>query len=71
MAINVLIVVAAVYCFQGLAVASFFFRTKLSPLMRMVGYVVFFLFFQVGMALVILLGLADFWFDFRKLKKVA
>jgi predicted membrane protein DUF2232 len=69
--INVLIVVAAVYFFQGLAVTSFFFRSKLPPLLRMAGYALFLLFFQVGAFLVIALGLADFWFDFRKLKKVA
>jgi hypothetical protein len=70
-AMNVLIVLAAVYLFQGLAVASFFFRARLSPMLRLIGYVLFFLFFQVGMVVVILLGLSDFWFDFRKLKKVA
>lgn len=70
-AVNVLIVLAAIYFFQGLAVASFFFRAKFSPLMRLIGYAAFLLFFQVGAVVVILMGLADFWFDFRKLKKVA
>ncbi len=69
--LNVLIVLAAVYFFQGLAVASFFFRSRLSPLMRMAGYLIFFIFIQVGLVLLMAVGLSDFWFDFRKLKKVA
>jgi uncharacterized protein YybS (DUF2232 family) len=69
--VNVLIVLGAVYFFQGLSVVSFFFKTRLSPMLRMVGYVAFFLFFQVGLVAVTAVGLMDFWFDFRKLKKVA
>lgn len=70
-AINVLIVLGAVYFFQGLSVVSYYFKAKLSPMLRMVGYVAFFLFFQVGLTLVTIVGLIDFWFDFRKLKKIA
>ena len=70
-AVNMLIVLGAVYFFQGLSVSSFFFKTKLNPMLRMVGYVAFFLFFQVGLVVVTAVGLMDFWFDFRKLKKVA
>lgn len=70
LAVNVLIVVVAICFFQGMAVGSFFFKTRLSPLLRLMGYALFFLFFQVGAVLVMGVGLADFWFDFRKLKKV-
>jgi hypothetical protein len=69
--LNILIVLAAVYFFQGLAVASFFFRSRLSPLMRMAGYLIFFIFLQVGLVVLMAAGIADFWFDFRKLKKIA
>lgn len=68
--LNVLIVLGAVCFFQGLAVGSFLFRTRLSPMLRLAGYALFFLFFQVGAVVVMGVGLADFWFDFRKLKKV-
>jgi len=70
-ALNVLIVAAAICFFQGLAVGSFFFRTKLSPMLRLLGYALFFLFFQFVALAVMGVGLADFWFDFRKLKKVS
>jgi uncharacterized protein YybS (DUF2232 family) len=69
--LNALIVLGAVAFFQGFAVASFFFRSRLSPLMRIAGYLIFFLFLQVGVVLLMAAGLADFWFDFRKLKKIA
>jgi hypothetical protein len=70
-AVNALVVLAAVYFYQGLAVSSFFFRTKLPPMLRLIGYAAFFLFFQVGVVVVIAAGVSDFWFDFRKLKKIA
>ncbi|HSA59970.1 MAG TPA: DUF2232 domain-containing protein [bacterium] len=70
-ALNALIVLAAVSIFQGLSVASFFFRTRLSPLMRLAGYLIFFIFLQVGLVVLAAVGVSDFWFDFRKLKKVA
>src|SRR5579885_142321 len=40
--INVLIVLAAVYFYQGLAIVSFYFRRKLSPWMRLAAYAVIF-----------------------------
>ncbi|HEX5036513.1 MAG TPA: DUF2232 domain-containing protein [bacterium] len=69
--LNALIVLGAVYFFQGLSVASYFFKTRLSPMFRMAGYVLFFLFSHVGLVVVTAVGLLDFWFDFRKLKKIA
>jgi uncharacterized protein YybS (DUF2232 family) len=69
--LNALIVLGAVYFFQGLSVTSYFFKSKLSPMLRMAGYVLFFLFLHVGMMAVTVVGLLDFWFDFRKLKKIA
>lgn len=69
--INGLIVIAAVYFYQGLAIVSYFFRRRLSPWMRLAAYAVIFLFLQVVGVLILAVGLFDFWFDFRKLKKVA
>ena len=67
---NILVVLAAVYFCQGLAITSFFFRKRLSPLVRLLFYVAIFLFLQVAGVAIITVGLFDFWFDFRKLKKV-
>lgn len=67
---NILIVLGGIYFFQGLAIVSFFFRKRLSPLTRLLFYLAVFLFFQVVGVAIIAVGLFDFWFDFRKLKKV-
>ncbi len=68
--LNVLIVFGVVYFFQGLAVVSFYLRTRLGPnsLLRMVAYFLIFLFIQFFGILVLALGVFDFWFDFRRLK---
>jgi hypothetical protein len=69
--LNLLIIAGFVYFFQGLAIISFFSRKRLSPLMRMAGWLLIFLFIQMFAVVIIILGLFDFWFDFRKLKSVA
>jgi len=69
--INGLIVLGAVYFCQGLAIVSYFFRKKLSTWTRLAAYMAIFLFIQVVGVLILAIGLFDFWFDFRKLKKVA
>ncbi len=68
--VNVLLVLVGIYFFQGLAVISFFFRSRLPPLLRLMAYGLLILFLQVLLAVVVALGLFDFWFDFRKLKKL-
>ncbi len=68
--LNVLIVLAAVYLYQGLAVVLFFLQKRLSPWSRIFAYFAILLFIQLMAVVIIALGLFDFWFDFRKLKKV-
>lgn len=68
--INLLIVLAGIYLFQGWAVLSFFLRQKLPPLLRLSVTLLIFLFFQIFGLFIIALGLFDFWFDFRKSKKL-
>lgn len=68
--INVLLVLGAVYFFQGLSVVSFFFRKKFSPFVRMMAYLVILLFVQTVGIVIVALGVFDFWFDFRKLKRI-
>jgi uncharacterized protein YybS (DUF2232 family) len=69
--LNLLLVLGAVYFFQGLAVVSFFFRKRFSPLLRLFGYLLILLFMQIVGVVIMVLGLFDFWFDFRKLKRLA
>lgn len=67
--LNVLIVLGTVYLFQGLAVISFYFeRWKLPKILRAILYAIFLLqqFVTFG---VILMGLFDMWFDFRRLTR--
>ncbi len=68
--INALIVLGGLYFLQGLAVVSFFFRRRLTSWMRLLAYLVILLFIQFAGVVVIAVGLFDFWFDFRKLKKL-
>lgn len=64
--LNLLIICCMVYLFQGLAIASFFFRTRKIPVIfRWLFY--FFIVIQHYLAiLVIAFGLFDIWVDFRK-----
>lgn len=65
--INCLIVLMLVYFFQGIAVISFFFQQKNTP-MALKGFCYFLIAVQVYvLILVIGLGFFDNWIDFRKL----
>ncbi|WP_320040378.1 DUF2232 domain-containing protein [uncultured Desulfobacter sp.] len=65
--INCLIVLMLVYFFQGIAVISFFFQQKNTPV-ALKGFCYFLIAVQVYvLILVIGLGFFDNWFDFRKL----
>lgn len=66
--LNLLTVLAAVYFFQGFAIFSFFLKRRLGPFLRMAILLLLFLFFQPLALLLVLAGLFDFWFDFRKVR---
>ena len=68
--LNVLNIVAILYFFQGLAVISYYLKiTKTSPFWQTLIYL--FAILQLFIA-VVLLGVLDYWFDFReKMKKKA
>jgi uncharacterized protein YybS (DUF2232 family) len=64
--LNLLMILAVVYFFQGVAVvASWFHRLGLPRFLRIIGYPVLFLnpFFLV----IVTLGILDLWLDFRRL----
>ncbi len=67
--LNGLIVLMAVYFFQGIAVVAFYLRKKLVP--RLVRSMVYFVVAvqQLVMLVVIGVGFFDTWFNFRKIEK--
>jgi uncharacterized protein YybS (DUF2232 family) len=68
-ALNVFIVLLAVYVFQGLSILLFFLNKYNVPRFLRIGVYVLIVFqqlFLIGLAVV---GLFDQWFDFRKLSK--
>jgi len=68
-AINLLLVIAAFYFFQGLAIVAYFFdKSRVPYFLRMVTYVLI-VFQQIFTVLVVGLGLFDLWGDFRRLRK--
>ncbi len=65
--INLLIVLSIIYCFQGLAICVFAMnRWRVPLLLRSFLYVMIVL-QSFGTVLLLVLGVADTWFDFRKL----
>jgi len=67
-ALNVIFAAGFIYFMQGLSITAFFLR-RFSPLFRFGVYGLVFLFLQMLGILVMGIGLADAWFDFRKLHK--
>ncbi|HEY7221539.1 MAG TPA: DUF2232 domain-containing protein [Candidatus Binatia bacterium] len=68
-ALNLLLVIAACYFAQGLAVIAFFFHKNNVPrFLRAVTYVLI-IFQQIFTLVVVGLGLFDLWGDFRRLRK--
>jgi uncharacterized protein YybS (DUF2232 family) len=64
--LNILILCCLVYFFQGLSIATFFFRVKRIPrIMRGLFYLLI-LVQQYMVVFVVALGLFDIWVDFRK-----
>ncbi len=63
--LNLLIIISAVYLIGGLAITSFFFdKWKVFPFVKVLIYVLVFM-QPIFLMLIIILGLVDFWFDFR------
>ncbi|MBN2439664.1 MAG: YybS family protein [Deltaproteobacteria bacterium] len=63
---NVLIVCGLIYLFQGLAIATFFFRQKRVPMIIRWLFYGLLLIQQYMLIIVIAFGLFDMWIDFRK-----
>ncbi len=68
--INGLILSAIVYCFQGLSIGVFFMHKWNIPTVFRVFFYVMIIFQSFGTVLLLFLGVADIWFNFRKLHVV-
>ncbi len=66
---NVLLVLAAVYFFQGLAIVSHYFEKKAFPRMFRMFFYALMAIQQFLILLVIAIGFFDMWMNFRKLDK--
>lgn len=70
--INCILLLCVVYCFQGFSVTVFFMNKWQIPLLLRSFFYVMIVFQSLGTLILLLLGVADIWVDFRKLKpKVA
>ncbi len=65
--INALIVMVALYFFQGLSIILFFFNKYNIPSWVKIGVYLLILIQQIFLALLILVGVFDQWIDFRKI----
>lgn len=69
LALNLFLVIAVFYFFQGLAIVAYYFHCKKVPFfLRSLAYILI-VFQQVFTLFVVGLGLFDLWGDFRRLKK--
>jgi uncharacterized protein YybS (DUF2232 family) len=67
--INVLILLSMIYCFQGMSIAVFFMNKWKVPLLLRSFFYVMIVFQSFGTILLLIFGIGDVWFDFRKLKQ--
>jgi len=65
--INGLILLSIVYCFQGMAIGVFFMHKWNIPIIFKMFFYVMIIFQSFGTILLLFLGIADIWFNFRKL----
>ncbi len=66
--INLLIPTSIIYCFQGLAIFSFFVHKWNVPILLRSFLYVMIVFQSLGTVILLGIGLADVWLDLRKLK---
>ncbi|MDX1387014.1 MAG: DUF2232 domain-containing protein, partial [bacterium] len=68
LALNLFIPFGLIYFLQGLAILAYYGqRWSIPPLVKLLGYLVFLIFFQPIGVILLGLGFFDSWFDFRKL----
>ena len=67
--INSLVLLSIVYCFQGLSIAVFFMNKWNVPLLLRSFFYVMIVIQSFGTIVLLVFGIGDIWFDFRKLKQ--
>jgi len=67
--INSLVLLSIIYCFQGMSIAVFFMNKWNVPLLLRSFFYVMIVFQSFGTLILLVFGMADIWFDFRKLKQ--
>ncbi len=69
--VNSLVLLGIVYCFQGLAILVFFMNKWNVPLLLRSFLYVMIIFQSLGTIILLFVGIADIWLDFRKQKSAA
>ncbi len=69
-AVNLLIILSVIYCFQGFAICVFFMNKWNVPFLFRSFIYVMIVFQSFGTLLLLIAGVVDTWFDFRKLNPV-
>lgn len=67
-ALNALILLSVVYCFQGLAVVVYYMNKWNVPLLMRSFFYVMMIIQTFGTVILLVLGIADVWLDLRKIK---
>lgn len=69
---NGLLAVAGLFLLQGAMIATYYIRRQREGIFRWIGYGFMVLFMQTAVVMMILLGIFDYWVDFRKIdRKIA
>ena len=65
---NIILLASSVYLIQGLTIISYFFgKFNINVFLRILGYAVIFIFSNPLIIFIILTGIFDMWFNFRKI----
>jgi len=66
---NIILLSSSVYLVQGLTIISFFFnKLNINILLRILGYIIIFVFSNPLIIFIIMTGIFDMWFNFRKIE---
>ncbi len=66
--INIIVIVSFIYIFQGFSILSFFLHKWNFPIFLRTIFYAMMLFQSFGTLLLLIIGVADIWFDLRRLK---
>ncbi|RZD17824.1 MAG: DUF2232 domain-containing protein [Candidatus Acididesulfobacter diazotrophicus] len=68
---NIIIVLASVFFVQGLTILAFYFKkNNVNKILRFFAYAIIFLFGNPFLIFIVMLGIFDEWFDFRKVNSI-